>query len=104
LVTALLVFIFVALTTFFFTRNNLTVTPFTTLTQDYEVCQADLQTVFLNQLGNTVGNMGVFAPIIIFLVVTVMFVFQKCTGFKIPTRYGAEEKKEILDQLARPCY
>jgi hypothetical protein len=59
-----------------------------------------MQTVFLNQLGNTVGNMGVFAPLITFVVLTLMFFFQKCTGFKIPTRYGAEEKKEILDQLA----
>lgn len=81
-------------------RANLTTTPFTQLTQDYEVCRSDMQTVFLNQLGNTVGNMGVFAPVITFLVLTLMFFIQKCTGFKIPTRYGAEEKKEILDQLA----
>jgi hypothetical protein len=46
------------------------------------------------------GNMGVATPAILFMLLMIVFLIEKLCRVRIPKKYSASEKQELLEQLA----
>lgn len=82
-------------------RGKLISTPFAPLTQDYLKCHYGTSTVFLTQLGVSVGNLSAITPICVLLFVIVIGIYQHLAGVEIPSvSYSKTEKDDALNALA----
>lgn len=85
---------------FFFERQKLIVTPFAPLIQDYQTCTTDAQTAFIDQVGITLGNMGLVTPFIVAVVILLIYTYQECFGQPIMEMgYSVDAKEEMMDNL-----
>ncbi len=81
-------------------RQKLINTPFAPLIQDYQTCTTDPQSAFIDQVGITLGNMGLVTPFIVAIVILIIYTYQECFGHPIMEMgYTVDAKEEMLDNL-----
>lgn len=83
-----------------FYRELLIETPFTSLNEPYEQCHNDPTTVLFNQIGVSVGNVAVIAPLCIVLVLFLLSVFSAVFNITIPKSYSQFDKDRALNHFA----
>jgi len=81
-------------------RDDLVSAPFTPLTQQYQTCSNDPVTAFFTQAGVSAGNVTLYSPAGVLLVLCLLALYQHCTGRYIPRTYSSAEKSAALEALA----
>lgn len=81
-------------------RDELVSAPFTPLTQQYQTCSSDPVTAFFTQAGVSSGNVALYSPAGVLLVLCLLAGYQRCTGRYIPRTYSSAEKGAALEALA----
>jgi hypothetical protein len=83
-----------------FFRNKLIQQPFAPLVQEYEKCWYSSTTALENQAGIAVGNVSIFAPFAVILILIFVYFYQLCNGKVISKGYTKVEKDSALEALA----
>lgn len=75
--------------------------PFAPLTQEYEKCHYSSSTVFLTQLGVSVGNLSAITPFCVIVFIGLVGLYQYVAGIHIPAiSYSKTEKDDALNAFA----
>jgi hypothetical protein len=81
-------------------RQMLIDTPFAPLLERYQECTVDASSAFVNQVGITLGNMGIVIPFIALFFLFLLHMYQHFSGHHIFVGYTVDEKDAALDALA----
>ncbi len=82
-------------------RQKLIETPYARLIQDYQTCNTNAQTAFIDQFGISLGNMGLVTPLLVVVTMIILYTYQECCGKRIlEAGYSADDKAEALEAFA----
>ena len=80
--------------------NNMINNPYAELTQSYVTCTESYGTIFMNNVGISTGNTSTFLPLVVIVLISIAYGYQKFTGKRINPTFTKAEKDEALESLA----
>ncbi len=80
--------------------NNMINYPYAELTQAYVTCTESYGTIFMNNVGISTGNTSTYLPLVVLVLISIAYGYQKFTGKRINPTFTKAEKDEALESLA----